>query len=100
MATIQKPALDLVSEAMRFAAEGQAEPPAPPEPIKTEKTGQSANRVKKTAKTASKSGLVPEDDVRLTANINIDLHTRLKMAAAKQRTTIGELIELLIKKHL
>jgi hypothetical protein len=40
-----------------------------------------------------KSGLVPVGDVRLTANIREDLHLKLKIRAAKDRTTIGELIE-------
>ena len=41
----------------------------------------------------TKSGLVPVGDVRLTANIRSDLHMRLKVRAAQERTTIGELIE-------
>lgn len=41
----------------------------------------------------SKSGLVPVGDVRLTANIREDLHMKLKIRAAKERTTVGELIE-------
>jgi hypothetical protein len=48
----------------------------------------------------SKSGLVPEGDVRLTANIRADLHMKLKMKAVQDRTTIGELIEVLIEDHL
>jgi hypothetical protein len=46
------------------------------------------------------SGLVPEGDVRLTANIRQDLHLRLKIAAAHRRTTIGEIIEELVEKHV
>jgi hypothetical protein len=46
------------------------------------------------------SGLVPEGDIRLTANIREDLHLRLKIAAAKQRTTIGEIIEELVEKYV
>lgn len=45
------------------------------------------------APTGYKSGLVPEGDVRLTANIRGDLHLKLKIKAAEQRTTVGELIE-------
>ena len=41
----------------------------------------------------SKSGLVPSGDVRLTANIRGDLHLKLKIRAAQERTTVGELIE-------
>ena len=45
------------------------------------------------APTGYKSGLIPEGDVRLTANIRGDLHLKLKIKAAEQRTTVGELIE-------
>lgn len=40
-----------------------------------------------------KSGLLPPGDVRLTANIRAELHLKLKIKAAQERTTIGELIE-------
>jgi hypothetical protein len=46
------------------------------------------------------SGLVPDGDVRLTANIREDLHLKLKIAAAQQRTTIGEIIEALVEKYV
>ena len=46
------------------------------------------------------SGQVPADDVRLTANIKEELHLKLKIAAANRRTTVGELIEELVAKHL
>jgi hypothetical protein len=55
---------------------------------------------KATAKKVVASGQVPTGDVRLTANIREDLHLRLKIAAARQRTTIGELIEGLVERHL
>ena len=48
---------------------------------------------RKTAPTGQKSGLVPAGDVRLTVNIRGDLHLKLKIRAAQERTTIGELIE-------
>lgn len=48
----------------------------------------------------SLSGQVPEGDVRLTANIREDLHLKLKIAAARRRTTIGELIEELVEHFL
>lgn len=106
MATINKPALDLVTEAMRFATEGQAATAAPLEPIKTARTGQSANRVKKTAHTAPASAgntrifFAPEGDKRLTINLKVDLHKRLKLAALDKGVTAGELIEQLIEQHL
>ena len=40
-----------------------------------------------------RSGQVPAGDVRLTANIRADLHLALKIRAARERTTIGELVE-------
>lgn len=46
------------------------------------------------------SGLVPDGDVRLTANIRQDLHLKLKIASAYRRTTIGEIIEELIEKYV
>ena len=46
------------------------------------------------------SGLVPEGDVRLTANIRQELHLKLKIASAYRRTTIGEIIEELVEKYL
>ena len=48
---------------------------------------------RKTAPTGQKSGLVPAGDVRLTVNIRGDLHLKLKIRAAQERTTVGELIE-------
>ena len=49
---------------------------------------------------SSRSGLVPESDVRLTANIRADLHQKLKIEAVMRRTTMGELIEELIEQNL
>ena len=46
------------------------------------------------------SGLVPDGDVRLTANVRRELHLKLKMASAMTRTTMGELIEQLIARQL
>lgn len=64
--------------------------------------GQSTTKATKLSKAPSKqvSGLVPEGDVRLTANISEEHHIKLKVAAATQRTTIGELIEQLIDNAL
>jgi len=46
------------------------------------------------------SGKVPAGDVRLSANIDQDIHLKLKIAAARERTTIGELIERLVQDNL
>lgn len=46
----------------------------------------------------SKSGLVPEGDVRLSANVRADLHMKLRERAIRDRTTVGELIEGFIEK--
>jgi hypothetical protein len=65
----------------------------------------SITRTKKVSQKAiqeadSKSGLVPEGDVRLTANMRGDLHMKLKMKAVQDRTTIGELLEALVDGYL
>ena len=81
--------------------------PAPKPTASPAKTGTAAKK-KTPAKKADVpvlpprrgSGLVPEGDIRLTANIREDLHLRLKIAAAKQRTTIGEIIEELVEKYV
>ena len=74
-----------------------------PVPIDTAKALQFAtdSTKKPSQKTlASVSGLVPAGDVRLTANMREDLHLKLKIEAAKRRTTVGELLEELVEKHL
>ena len=95
--SILKPTMG--AAALGFATGGQqaaAEMPLP--------ANQGVRRPKKEkgSKGPSKqvSGLVPEGDVRLTANISEDHHIKLKIAAARQRTTIGELIEQLIDNGL
>ena len=92
-ATIKKPQVS-AEDALRFATGGNQ--------VKADRT---LAKTKKSAQKAiqaieSKSGMVPEGDVRLTANIRGDLHMKLKMRAVQERTTIGELIEGLIEKHL
>jgi hypothetical protein len=52
-----------------------------------------AEGTRKPAPAANKSGQVPAGDVRLTANIRADLHLKLKIRAAHERTTVGDLIE-------
>jgi len=52
--------------------------------------------VKKTKKGSN----IPEGDVRLSINIDKKLHKRLKLESVKRDSTIGELLEELIKKHL
>ena len=89
--TLKKPALN--AEAVRAFAEGD-------QSAKQAKGRGKAKVAGKTAKAATgqKSGLVPDGDVRLTANIREDLHLKLKIEAAKRRTTVGELIEQLIER--
>ena len=52
------------------------------------------------AKKTKKKGNVPEGDVRLAVNIDKRLHKKIKLEAVKRDSTIGELLEELIKKHL
>lgn len=92
-ATIKKPQVS-VEDALRFATGGDQ--------VKADRTLAKPKKVAQKAvqEVGAKSGLVPEGDVRLTANIRGDLHMKLKMRAVQERTTIGELIEELIAKHL
>ena len=48
----------------------------------------------------NKSGQVPSGDVRLTLNVREELHQKLKVASAMTRTTMGQLVEQLIKEKL
>lgn len=87
---IQKP--NLSEKALEFASGGNLKGLA----------GQSKGATNKTSPKGLKqvSGLIPLGDVRLTANIKQDLHLKLKIHAAEQRTTIGEVLENLISKYL
>jgi len=72
-------------------------------PVKTRSASggtKSGRRAVKEVVKGSMSGQVPAGDVRLTANIRDDLHLKLKIAAARRRTTIGELIEELVEQYL
>jgi hypothetical protein len=82
--TLKKPTLS--AAAVQAFAEGATD--AQPDPAKGKGAARSEN-----APVGQKSGLVPEGDVRLTANIRADLHLKLKIRAAQERTTVGELIE-------
>lgn len=84
IATLKKPTL--TPAAVQAFAEGSTRAPS------------GTARVKEAVRSeevpvGQKSGLVPEGDVRLTANIRGDLHLKLKIRAAQERTTVGELIE-------
>lgn len=59
-----------------------------------------AKAIKWAEKGKSKSGQIPDGDVRLTANIREELHTRLKIEAAKRRVYIGDLVEELIETNI
>jgi hypothetical protein len=82
------------------------ERPSPP-PVRKKATAPRSARSERAAQSKPAvtpppkvSGAVPDGDVRLTANIRQDLHLKLKIAAAHQRTTIGELIEGLVERYL
>ena len=85
--TIKKPVLD-AEKALQFATGAKGDRP----PTKRGKAPQKAS--------GGLSGLIPEGDVRISANIREDLHLRLKIEAARRRTTIGEIIEEWIEKNL
>jgi len=95
MATTKKVSIlkpNLATQALKFAS-GEA--------TSITKGADKANTQKVAQKGLKQvSGLVPDGDVRLTANIREDLHLKLKIHAAEQRTTIGEVLEQLLAKHL
>ena len=84
IASLKKPTL--TTAAVQAFAEGATGTPTGPA------RGKGAARAE-TAPIGQRSGLVPDGDVRLTANIRSDLHLKLKIRAAQERTTVGELIE-------
>jgi predicted HicB family RNase H-like nuclease len=52
------------------------------------------------AERKSSENKVPIGDVRMTANVSKGHHRKIKMAAAREGTTIGELLEQLINKYI
>jgi predicted HicB family RNase H-like nuclease len=48
----------------------------------------------------TKSGQVPQGDVRLTLNVREELHQKIKIASAMTRVTMGQLVEQLIADKL
>lgn len=88
VASLKKPTL--TREAVLGFAEGAQQPQQPV-------AGPRGRARSENAPVGQKSGLVPEGDVRLTANIRGDLHMKLKMRAVQERTTVGELIEAWIE---
>ena len=84
IATLKKPTLS--TAAVQAFAEGVTSAQA------SKGMGKGSAR-SENATAGQRSGLVPEGDVRLTANIRGDLHLKLKIRAAQERTTVGELIE-------
>jgi hypothetical protein len=85
--SLKKPSIS-TDATLAFAEGGTGASSAPT----TSGKGRGAAR-SETAPAGQKSGFVPEGDVRLTANIRGDLHIKLKIRAAQERTTVGELIE-------
>ena len=82
--TLKKPTLS--TDAVRAFAEGATS-------VQTGAGKGASAAHSETPPVGQKSGLVPEGDVRVTANIRADLHLALKIRAAQERTTVGELIE-------
>lgn len=49
------------------------------------------------APSATALSTAPSGDVRLTVNLQADLHAKLKIRAAQERSTMGDLIEAWIR---
>ena len=95
--TLKKPTLS-TEDVLAFAER----PSGAPQGDKNTKVGKDKGGAKKITPDSPEnlSGKVPAGDVRLSANIDQDIHLKLKIAAAKERTTIGELIERLVQDNL
>ena len=92
---IKKPVLN-TSKATKFASES----------IKIDREGFTKKKVNKGPQIASEQlnskrvFFAPVGDKRLTINIKKDLHKKLKIEAITHNTTVGEIIETLIERHL
>jgi len=95
--TLKKPTLS-TEDVIAFAER----PSEAPQGDKKAWVGIRLGRVKKNPPDSLEnlSGKVPAGDVRLSANIDQDLHLKLKIAAARERITIGEMIERWIQEKL
>lgn len=89
---ISKPQLK-AAEAHAFASEGT-------QTVEPVKTAQITKTTTQKAKEKKRVFFAPEGDKRLTINIKQELHRKLKIAAINNDMTAGELIEVLIEKHL
>jgi len=93
-AVTKKPAID-TDAALKFASQNS------PQATKTSSArGRAGTGTKKAAEAGKRVFFAPEGDKRLTINLRQDLHKRLKMLAVERDTTIGEIIEELIERHL
>ena len=91
-AVTKKPAID-TDAALRFAAQEA------PQAIKKQ-SARGRARPAEAAEAGKRVFFAPEGDKRLTINLRQDLHKRLKMLAVERDTTIGEIIEELVERHL
>jgi hypothetical protein len=62
--------------------------------------GRQQHRRKPAADLSAASNFPPDGSTRLTINLRKELHTRLKVAAARQNETIGLILEQLIETHV
>jgi len=95
--TLTKPTLS-TKDVIAFAER----PSEAPGGDQTAQAGTGVYKVKKKPpdRPKSLSGKVPAGDIRLSSNIDRGIHYRLKMAAVKEHTTIGQLIERLVDENL
>jgi predicted HicB family RNase H-like nuclease len=87
---LKKPTL--AEDALAFA-EGDTKPKATVKKAAVKKTAQKARQ-------KSVPGQLKEGDVKLTANVKEELHTKLKVKAAMERTSISDIVERLLEKYM
>ena len=95
--TLKKPVLS--PEAVLGFAEGRTAARGS-SPARRAAKAKAAPRASNAATGSPNSRFPPSGYVRLTVNVRDELHMRLKIEAAKRRTTVGKMLEELVEAHL
>ena len=97
--SLKKPTLP-ASDILAFAEGASAGKSGKAATTKVAPKASAAQRASQAGTGNANSRFPPSGDVRLTINLQGDIHLRLKIEAAKRRTTVGELVEELVQRHL
>ena len=93
-AVTKKPTIN-TEAALKFASQNS------PQAVKSSTArGKAGAGTTKATEASKRAFFAPEGDKRLTINLRQDLHKRLKILAVERETTIGDIIEDLVERHL